>query len=155
VTRNRTQASSPTWKQDVRRGITVTSTVARQRFCVPTAPSSRKQCLFVTGGSTSDATSAQLYMQSTVGFTGHPKKTPQDHTDSLQKNFYKTYSCERVHSNTLFNSTVIQVETHVISSKETAILKIRLHKVKINIEYNLRFIVLKTLADRLYTDKEY
>ena len=97
ATRNHTQVSSPTWKRDAKRGTTATSTVARRLSCVPTAPSSRKPYLFATGGSMWDANSARLYMQSTVAYTAHLEKTPHDHTDLSQKNFYKTYLYERVY----------------------------------------------------------
>jgi hypothetical protein len=97
VTRNRIQVSSPTLKQDVKRGTTATSMVARRLSCVPTAPSSPKPYLFVTGGSTWDAISARLYTQSTVASTARLKKTPHDHTDLSPKNFYKTYLYERVY----------------------------------------------------------
>jgi len=36
-------------------------------------------------------------MQSTVAYTAHLEKTPHDHTDLSQKNFYKTYLYERVY----------------------------------------------------------
>jgi len=35
-------------------------------------------------------------MQSTVAYMAHLEKTPHDHTDLSQKNFYKTYLYERV-----------------------------------------------------------
>ena len=95
ATRNHIQASSPTWKRDVRRGITATSMVARRLFCVPTAPSSPRPYLFATGGSTSDATSARLYTSSTAACTARLKKTLHDHTDLSPKNFYKIYLYER------------------------------------------------------------
>jgi hypothetical protein len=98
ATRNRIRVSSPTWKQGAKRGTTVTSTVAKRRFCAPTAPSSPKQYSCVTGGLTSDANSARLYMQLTAGSMGHQGRTLHDHTDSSPKNFYRTYSSEWVHS---------------------------------------------------------
>lgn len=122
VTRNHIQVSSPIWKPGVKRGTTVTLMVAKRRSSVPMAPSSLKPYLYVTGGSTSDATSARLCMQLTVGSTGHLGKTPHDHTDSSPKNFYKTYSYECVYSKRLIAlaNTFMQVKTHEVNSEETA-----------------------------------
>lgn len=131
VTRSHIQVSSPTWKRGVKRGTTVTSMVAKRRSSVPTAPSSPKQYLCVTGGSTSDATSARLYMQLTADCTGRLGRTLHDHTGSSPKNFYKTYSYECVYSKRLIalENTFMQVKTHEVNSEETAIPLIRLQKV--------------------------
>lgn len=107
ATRSHILVSSPIWKQGVKRGTTVTLMDAKRHSCVPTAPSSPKQYLCATGGSTSDATSARLYMQLTAGSTGHLGRTLHGHTDSSPKNFYKTYSYECVYSKRLIALTHI------------------------------------------------